>query len=97
MCAQSGCNVSVCRMSDVFPMSPEGPQGTYCNSWGKIHDLITVTELYENLAVIFVGNPSKECCWFPGYNKTLFLLLVIRRYSLLITVIIDFSTDINGQ
>lgn len=89
LCAQSGCNAPVCNMSNVFPMSPEGPQGTYCNSWGNIHDMITVTELDNDLDVIFVGSPSTECCWFPGYIKT-FLLLFI-------TVVINFSADINGR
>jgi len=72
LCARSGCSAPVCNMSNVFPMSPEGPQGTYCNSWGIIHEMITVTELDEDLNVISVGGPSTECCWFPGYIKTLF-------------------------
>jgi len=71
-------------MTNVFPMSPEGPQGTYCNSWGQIHDLITVTDLDDDVNVIVVGNPSTECCWFPGYSKRLlYLLLDISHYSLL--------------
>lgn len=53
-------------MSSVFPMSPEGPQGSYCNSWGQIHNMITVTELDKNLLVVVSGSPSTECCWFPG-------------------------------
>lgn len=73
MCARSGCGVPVCNMSNVFPMSPEGPQGTYCNSWGKIHDMITVTELDNDLDVISVGSASVECCWFPGYKWTIIL------------------------
>ncbi|XP_022162806.1 protein cereblon-like [Myzus persicae] len=73
MCARSGCSAPVCNMSSVFPMSPEGPQGTYCNSWGKIHDMITVTQLDDDLDVISVGSPSTECCWFPGYKWTIIL------------------------
>lgn len=53
-------------MSSVFSMSPEGPQGTYCNSYGQIHDMITVTELDDDMDVIAIGLPSSECCWFPG-------------------------------
>jgi len=67
MCARVNCGLPICNMSSVFPMSPEGPQGTYCNSWGQIHDMITVTELDNNVNVISIGNPSTECCWFPGY------------------------------
>lgn len=68
-------------------MSPEGPQGTYCNSFGKIHDMITVTELEEDLHVITVGIPSYECCWFPGYyilsyfNIILFVIIIIIIFS----------------
>ncbi|CAH1725076.1 protein cereblon-like [Aphis gossypii] len=67
------CNTPICDMSNVFPMSPEGPQGTYCNSLGKIHDMITVTELEEDLHEITVGIPSNECSWFPGYVWTIIL------------------------
>lgn len=67
------CNNPICDMSNVFPMSPEGPQGTYCNSFGKIHNMITVTELDEDLHVVTVGIPSNECCWFPGYYKCFIL------------------------
>ncbi|XP_050430181.1 protein cereblon [Adelges cooleyi] len=73
MCARKECSIPVCNMSSVFPMSPEGPQGTYCNSWGQIHDMITVTELDEDLDVTSVGRPSEECCWFPGYSWLIIL------------------------
>ncbi|XP_060876667.1 protein cereblon-like [Metopolophium dirhodum] len=73
LCARSGCSAPVCNMSNVFPMSPEGPQGTYCNSWGIIHEMITVTELDDDIDVISVGSPSTECCWFPGYKWTIIL------------------------
>ncbi|CAI6360372.1 unnamed protein product [Macrosiphum euphorbiae] len=73
LCAQSGCSAPVCNMNNVFPMSPEGPQSTYCNSWGIIHEMITVTKLDDDLDVISVGSPSTECCWFPGYKWTVIL------------------------
>lgn len=66
MCNNDGCSALICDMSCVFPMSPEGPQGTYCNSWGQIHDMITVTHLDDNLSPIIIGRPTTECCWFPG-------------------------------
>lgn len=66
MCAQLGCGVPICNMSNVFPMSPEGPQGTYCNSQGFIHDMITVTELDNDINVVTMGTPTTECTWFPG-------------------------------
>lgn len=67
-CANANCGIAICNMSNVFPMSPDGPQGTYCNSWGQIHDMITVTELDNDINVQTVGIMSDECCWFPGYN-----------------------------
>lgn len=57
-------------------MSPEGPQGTYCNSWGQIHDMITVTELDNELDVVTIGSPSTECCWFPGYDS----FIILQKY-----------------
>lgn len=77
VCAHSGCDSTICNMSSVFPMSPEGPQGTYCNSWGQIHDMITVTELDNELDVLTIGSPSTECCWFPGYDN----LLLYNKYG----------------
>ncbi|XP_025205986.1 protein cereblon-like [Melanaphis sacchari] len=71
MCAR--CGIVVCNMSSVFPMSPEGPQGTFCNSWGIIHDMITVTELHQDLNALSIGIPSSECSWFPGYVWTIIL------------------------
>lgn len=49
-------------------MSSEGPQGTYCNSWGHVHNMITVKTLDRLLEPLTVGFPSSECSWFPGYN-----------------------------
>lgn len=66
ICNGNDCNAVICNMSRVFSMSPEGPQGTYCNSWGQIHDMITVTDLDNSLSVTVIGRPSTECCWFPG-------------------------------
>ncbi|XP_025412148.1 protein cereblon isoform X2 [Sipha flava] len=73
ICNGDDCNAVICDMSSVFPMSPEGPQGTYCNSWGQIHDMITVTDLANNLSVIVIGRASTECCWFPGYKWLIIL------------------------
>jgi len=69
MCSRTGCGAPVCNMSSVFPMSPDGPHGTYCNSWGQIHDMITVNEIDSDIEVVSIGSPSTECCWFPGYNN----------------------------
>lgn len=63
----SNCGIPVCDMSNVITMSPEGPQGTYCNSWGQIHEMITVTELDDDMEITTIGAPSAEFSWFPGY------------------------------
>ncbi|VVC43279.1 Hypothetical protein CINCED_3A015566 [Cinara cedri] len=69
ICNSEDCYACICDMGNVFPMSPDGPQGTYCNSWGQIHDMITVYRLEPGLGVVKVGQPSDECSWFPGYNN----------------------------
>lgn len=66
MCAGEDCEQIVGDMSNVFPMSPEGPQGTYCNSWGQIHDMLTISELDKDIHVMTMGIPSSELTWFPG-------------------------------
>lgn len=77
MCAHPACGIPICNMSKVFAMSPEGPQGTYCNSWGQIHDMITVTELDEDMNPVSLGSPTTECCWFPGYSSPLINNIII--------------------
>ncbi|XP_014234795.1 protein cereblon [Trichogramma pretiosum] len=67
--ACSNCGIQIGKQSDVFPMSKEGPQNTFCNSGGFVHDTIT---LYDVSNIILSGEqPSTEYSWFPGYAWTI--------------------------
>ncbi|KAJ8681843.1 hypothetical protein QAD02_017635 [Eretmocerus hayati] len=65
----STCDKKIAKQSDIFPMSKEGPQSTFCNSSGFIHDTITVYKA-ENLK-LDPNPPSAEYSWFPGYAWTI--------------------------
>ena len=45
-------------------MSREGPQGSYVNPGGYVHETLT---LYKVRNVLYIGKPSTEYSWFPGY------------------------------
>ncbi|XP_029034768.1 protein cereblon [Osmia bicornis bicornis] len=62
------CDSFIGRQSKMFPMSKEGPQGTYCNPAGIIHETVT---LYHAQGLTLSRNPpSIEYTWFPGYAWT---------------------------
>lgn len=44
-------------------MSTEGPQGTFVNPDGYVHQMITVTDA-DNIR--FQGSPITDHSWFPG-------------------------------
>lgn len=63
------CNLLIGKQSDMFPMSREGPQSTFCNSGGIIHETVT---LYKAEGLVLIGDePSSEYSWFPGYAWTI--------------------------
>ena len=57
------CQSIIANHGDIFPMSIEGPQGTYVNPHGFVHELITVMKLR---GTVYRGFPSTEASWFPG-------------------------------
>ncbi|CAK9809321.1 Protein cereblon [Anthophora quadrimaculata] len=62
------CDSYIGRQSNMFPMSKEGPQGTYCNPAGTIHEIVT---LYHARGLTLSRSPpSVEYTWFPGYAWT---------------------------
>lgn len=61
----NGCHSKVARSEDVFSMSVEGPQGTYVNPTGYVHETITVYKA-QSLRVLD-DDPATEYSWFPGY------------------------------
>lgn len=58
------CNNVICRKSDVFPMSSSGPQQSFVNSGGHVHDTLTVRTA-KGLTQEYGW--SEEFSWFPGY------------------------------
>ena len=72
----SQCRVLVCRncgkqlgdQANIFSMSKEGPQGTFVNPSGHLHETLT---LFKARNLRLVGRPSSEYSWFPGYAWTI--------------------------
>ncbi|UYV67156.1 CRBN [Cordylochernes scorpioides] len=67
LCCQE-CQLHIANRSDVFAMSREGPQGTYVNPNGYVHETLTV---YKARGLVLVGRASTEHSWFPGYAWTI--------------------------
>lgn len=63
------CNLFIGKQSDMFPMNREGPQGTYCNLSGILHETVTLYKA-KNLT-LSDDEPSAEYSWFPGYAWTI--------------------------
>lgn len=61
----AACNNVICHKSDVFPMSSSGPQQSFVNSGGFVHDTLTVKTAR---GLIQEYGWSKEFSWFPGYS-----------------------------
>lgn len=59
----SECKVKICERDDIFSMSVQGPQGTYVNPAGYVHDTLTV---YKCENITLVGRSSTDHSWFPG-------------------------------
>nr|CAD7404200.1 unnamed protein product [Timema poppensis] len=63
------CQAKIANQKDVFSMSLEGPQGTYVNPGGYVHETIT---LHKAKGVRVLNQaPSTEYTWFPGYGWTI--------------------------
>ncbi|KAK2587505.1 hypothetical protein KPH14_003204 [Odynerus spinipes] len=65
----SHCDAFIAHQSNMFPMSKEGLQSTYCNGVGDIYETITVYHA-EGLK-LSTHPPSTEYSWFPGYAWTI--------------------------
>ncbi|XP_069693339.1 protein cereblon isoform X2 [Periplaneta americana] len=63
------CDAHVADPRDTFSMSVEGPQGTYVNPGGFVHETLT---LHKAVGLRCVNeDPSTEYSWFPGYAWTI--------------------------
>lgn len=66
------CQTNIADHSEIFSMSIEGPQGTYVNPHGFVHETLTV---YKANELVTRGLPSTEASWFPGYVFQSIILL----------------------
>lgn len=58
------CGQLVAHQQDVFSMSAEGLQGTYCNVYGYVYETITI---HKAIGLRLQNTPpSIEYSWFPG-------------------------------
>jgi len=79
-CARFRCDFPISNMSQLLLISLSGLVDSYCDSWGVINGLVTVTDLEDGYNAVMVQNISSDI-WLFGYNKCIiFLLLVITHY-----------------
>lgn len=77
LCVLEKCQMLCCRDCDAqladpreaFLMSAEGPQGTYVNPGGFVHETLTLHKA-QGLRCLN-EEPSTEYSWFPGYAWTI--------------------------
>lgn len=67
ICCKS-CKQVFCSKEDIFSLSHSGPQGTFVNSGGYVHETVTV---YKSDSLRTSDEPSSEFSWFPGYQWTI--------------------------
>lgn len=60
------CTKVIGDTADIFSMSVEGPQGTFVNPGGYVHEMLTLSKA-SNLT--YYVRPSTEHSWFPGQVK----------------------------
>lgn len=62
------CLTLIARRSDMVVMSSDGHVGAYVKPYDCAQEMITV---YNATGLAFLGNPSKDHSWFPGYTWTI--------------------------
>ncbi|XP_075228978.1 protein cereblon-like isoform X2 [Lycorma delicatula] len=60
----TNCSNIVGHQKNVFAMSVEGPQGTYVNPDGYLHETVTLSKAQ---GLVVSGHSSTRYSWFPGY------------------------------
>lgn len=61
------CGFQIANFRDVFPMTKDGVQASYCNKNGFIHETVTVSCVDEDSLAI-EERASTKFSWFPGYS-----------------------------
>jgi len=66
------CRTHIGDTSSIFSMSKDGPQSSFVNRHGFVHDTITLRSLKAQ--PILIGNrPSTQDSWFAGYSWIIIL------------------------
>lgn len=66
------CNRPLARKKDIFNVpGSEGVAGAYVNSYGSVHQTLTVKRLQDPTSVELQGRPCTQDSWFPGYAWTI--------------------------
>uniref|UniRef100_A0A8D8L012 Protein cereblon n=1 Tax=Culex pipiens TaxID=7175 RepID=A0A8D8L012_CULPI len=61
------CSNEIGSYNDLFAMSKQGVQTSYCNPSGFVHETLTIYKTREN-STFTTERPSTEFSWFPGYS-----------------------------
>lgn len=73
----SDCQNRICHRTDVFLMSCSGPQNSFVNPNGFVHDTLTVSKA-SNL--VYQYSWTSEHTWFPGYEWRIVCCDVCNRH-----------------
>uniref|UniRef100_A0A182WK39 Protein cereblon n=1 Tax=Anopheles minimus TaxID=112268 RepID=A0A182WK39_9DIPT len=73
------CESEIANYDDMFAMSKQGVQSSYCNPGGCVHDTLTVHKTKEN-STVPIERPSTNFTWFPGYSWQIIVCANCRQY-----------------
>uniref|UniRef100_A0A182MDL1 Protein cereblon n=1 Tax=Anopheles culicifacies TaxID=139723 RepID=A0A182MDL1_9DIPT len=73
------CESEIANYDDMFAMSKQGVQTSYCNPAGHVHDTLTVHKTKEN-STLPVDRPSTNYSWFPGYSWQIIVCANCRQH-----------------
>nr|XP_040224089.2 protein cereblon [Anopheles coluzzii] len=73
------CESEIANYDDMFAMSKQGVQTSYCNPAGYVHDTLTVHKTKEN-STLPVERPSTNFSWFPGYSWQIIVCANCRQH-----------------
>ncbi|XP_035911574.1 protein cereblon homolog [Anopheles stephensi] len=73
------CESEIANYDDMFAMSKQGVQTSYCNPAGHVHDTLTVHKTKEN-STLPVDRPSTNFSWFPGYSWQIIVCANCRQH-----------------
>lgn len=73
------CQNEIGSYNDIFAMSKQGIQTSYCNPAGYVHETLTIYKTKEN-STFTIDRPSTEFSWFPGYSWQITLCSNCRQH-----------------